>query len=160
MVTAFYGGQMTSDAGAMVLGATDKQITLIERFCRLFHRLPGRRFDRAHGGEPGRAAGVRVRRARALEGRGPMQRCWWTIGMVGSNTGGVGTGVFPRRLVSALSPASSMFSPSGSSAKTSWWISSRWRLMISATAFCQMRVSRHLYGRLRKLPTEPSCRGF
>ena len=36
VVTAFDGGQMTSDAGAMLLGATDKQIRLIERFAGCF----------------------------------------------------------------------------------------------------------------------------
>ena len=36
VVTAFDGGQMTSDAGAMLLGATDKQIRLIERFADCF----------------------------------------------------------------------------------------------------------------------------
>ena len=32
VVAAFDGGTMTSEAGAMLLGATDKQIRLIERF--------------------------------------------------------------------------------------------------------------------------------
>ena len=36
VVTGFDGGQMTSDAGAMLLGATDKQIRLIERFAGCF----------------------------------------------------------------------------------------------------------------------------
>ena len=36
VVAAFDGGQMTSDAGAMLLGATDKQIRLIERFADCF----------------------------------------------------------------------------------------------------------------------------
>jgi len=36
VVAAFDGGQMTSDAGAMLLGATDKQIRLIERFAGCF----------------------------------------------------------------------------------------------------------------------------
>ena len=36
VVAAFDGGQMTSDAGAMLLGATDKQIGLIERFAGCF----------------------------------------------------------------------------------------------------------------------------
>jgi Transposase DDE domain group 1 len=36
VVAAFDGGQMTSDAGAMLLGATDKQIQLIERFAGCF----------------------------------------------------------------------------------------------------------------------------
>jgi Transposase DDE domain group 1 len=36
VVAAFDGGQMTSDAGAMLLGASDKQISLIERFAGCF----------------------------------------------------------------------------------------------------------------------------
>ena len=36
VVAAFDGGQMTSEAGAMLLGATDKQIRLIERFAGCF----------------------------------------------------------------------------------------------------------------------------
>ena len=36
VVAAFDGGQITSDAGAMLLGATDKQIRLIERFAGCF----------------------------------------------------------------------------------------------------------------------------
>jgi hypothetical protein len=36
VVAAFDGGQMTTEAGAMLLGATDKHIRLIDRFCRLF----------------------------------------------------------------------------------------------------------------------------
>jgi len=36
VVAAFDGGQMTSDAGAMLLGATDKQVRLIERFAGCF----------------------------------------------------------------------------------------------------------------------------
>src|ERR1700747_2415557 len=36
VVTAFDGGQMTSDAGALLLVATDKQIRLIERFAGCF----------------------------------------------------------------------------------------------------------------------------
>jgi hypothetical protein len=36
VVAAFDGGQMTSDAGAMLLGVTAKQIRLIERFAGCF----------------------------------------------------------------------------------------------------------------------------
>jgi DDE family transposase len=41
VVAAFDGGTMTSDAGAMLLGATDKQIRLVERFAGCFsdHRV-------------------------------------------------------------------------------------------------------------------------
>ena len=35
VVAAFDGGKMTSDAGAMLLGGTDRAIRLIERFSRL-----------------------------------------------------------------------------------------------------------------------------
>src|ERR1700745_1597834 len=41
VVTAFDGGQMTSDAGALLLGATDKQIRLIERFAGCFNDYRG-----------------------------------------------------------------------------------------------------------------------
>ena len=37
VVAAFDGGTMTSEAGAMLLGATDKQIRLIERFAGCFN---------------------------------------------------------------------------------------------------------------------------
>jgi Fe-S oxidoreductase len=36
VVAEFDGGQMTSEAGAMLLGATDKHIRLIERFADCF----------------------------------------------------------------------------------------------------------------------------
>jgi len=36
VVAGFDGGQMTSDAGAMLLGATDKPIRLIERLAGCF----------------------------------------------------------------------------------------------------------------------------
>ena len=36
VVAAFDGGRMTSEAGAMLLGATDGQIRLIERFAGCF----------------------------------------------------------------------------------------------------------------------------
>src|SRR3974377_2010844 len=36
VVAAFDGRQMTSDAGAMLLGATDQQVRLIERFAGCF----------------------------------------------------------------------------------------------------------------------------
>jgi hypothetical protein len=42
VVAAFDGGTMTSDAGALLLGATDRAIGLIERFAGCFtdHRSP------------------------------------------------------------------------------------------------------------------------
>ena len=36
VVAGFDGGRMTSEAGAMLLGATDRQIRLIERFAECF----------------------------------------------------------------------------------------------------------------------------
>ena len=36
VVAAFDGGTMTSEAGAMLLGATDQQIRMIERFAGCF----------------------------------------------------------------------------------------------------------------------------
>lgn len=36
VVTAFDGGKMTSDAGAVLLGATDRTIRLVERFAGCF----------------------------------------------------------------------------------------------------------------------------
>ena len=37
VVTAFDGGSITSDAGAMLLGAADRAIGLIDRFAACFH---------------------------------------------------------------------------------------------------------------------------
>ena len=44
VVAAFDGGAMTSEAGAMLLGATNKQIRMIERFagCVTDHRAADR----------------------------------------------------------------------------------------------------------------------
>ena len=36
VVAAFYGGAVTSDAGALLLGAADKAIGLVERFAGCF----------------------------------------------------------------------------------------------------------------------------
>src|SRR5260370_11274046 len=36
VVASFDGGQMTSDAGALLLGATDRAVRLIERFAACF----------------------------------------------------------------------------------------------------------------------------
>ena len=61
VVAAFDGGEVTSDAGALLLGATDRAIGLVTRFAACFDdgRAPGagRAHDRGHGG----AAGVRHR---------------------------------------------------------------------------------------------------
>ena len=64
VVAAFDGGAVTSDAGALLLGATDRAIGLVERFAACFR--DGRAQARvehaiAHDGRP---AGVR-HRARA-----------------------------------------------------------------------------------------------
>src|SRR6266700_3542484 len=37
VVAAFDGGKMTSDAGALLLGATDRAIGLVDRFAACFH---------------------------------------------------------------------------------------------------------------------------
>ena len=60
VVGAFDGGQITSDAGALLLGAPNKAIRLIERFAACF-RMAAIRSDRAHGGDAGRPAHVRHR---------------------------------------------------------------------------------------------------
>jgi len=36
VVAGFYGGRMTSDAGALLLGATDRAIGLVKRFAECF----------------------------------------------------------------------------------------------------------------------------
>ncbi len=43
VVAGFDGGAITSDAGALLLGATDRAIQLVDRFARCFidHRVPG-----------------------------------------------------------------------------------------------------------------------
>ena len=43
VVAAFDGGAITSDAGALLLGATDRAIGMMERFASCFH--DGRRQD-------------------------------------------------------------------------------------------------------------------
>ena len=61
VVAAFDGGEVTSDAGALLLGATDRAIGLVTRFAACFDdgRDPGA--DRAHARGDGGAAGVRHR---------------------------------------------------------------------------------------------------
>jgi hypothetical protein len=41
VVAGFDGGKMTSDAGALLLGATDQAIGLVERFAEGFADSPG-----------------------------------------------------------------------------------------------------------------------
>ena len=57
VVAAFDGGTMTSEAGAMLHGATDRQIRLIERLAGCFTDHRGRAGG-ARGGGPGGPAGI------------------------------------------------------------------------------------------------------
>ena len=68
VVAAFDGGTITSDAGALLLGATDRAIGLVRRFAACFvdHRCA--RAGRAQRGDPGRPA--RVRPGAGLRGPG------------------------------------------------------------------------------------------
>ena len=50
----FDGGAITSDAGALLLGATDRAIGLIERFAACFTDARDARTDRARGRHAGR----------------------------------------------------------------------------------------------------------
>ena len=61
VVAAFDGGDNTSDAGGLLLGATDRAIGLVGRFAACFvdDRAPGA--GRAHHRGDGGAAGVRHR---------------------------------------------------------------------------------------------------
>ena len=56
MDAAFDAGLVTSDAGALLLGATDRAIDLVGRFASCFHdeRRPG--IYRARGRDAGRSA--------------------------------------------------------------------------------------------------------
>jgi len=47
VMAAFDGGKMTSDAGAMLLGATNRDDQFGRAVCRLFRGSPGDRTDRA-----------------------------------------------------------------------------------------------------------------
>ena len=51
VVAAFDGGRMTSEAGAMLLGATDRAIRLVERFAGCFTDSRAAGSGRAHGGD-------------------------------------------------------------------------------------------------------------
>src|SRR6476659_2018353 len=55
---AFDGGLVTSDAGALLLGATDRAIGMIDRFARCFHDVRQGELDRAQRGDAGGPAGV------------------------------------------------------------------------------------------------------
>ena len=60
VVADFEGGAITSNAGGLLLGATDRAIGLVERFAACF-AIAGRRSGCPRGGDAGRAAGVRHR---------------------------------------------------------------------------------------------------
>ena len=47
VVAAFDGGAITSDAGALLLGATDRAIRMMERFAECFDDAAASAFDRA-----------------------------------------------------------------------------------------------------------------
>ena len=59
VVAAFDGGAITSDAGALLLGATDRAIGLVRRFAACFTRSPRGRSRSSTGRNPGRPARVR-----------------------------------------------------------------------------------------------------
>ena len=61
VVAAFDGGAITSDAGALLLGATDRAIGLIERFAGCFTDGARPGAGRAQRRDAGRAAGLRHR---------------------------------------------------------------------------------------------------
>ena len=56
VVAAFDGGAMTSDAGALLLGETDRAIGMMRR--GVLSRCPATRFDRTRGRDSGWATGV------------------------------------------------------------------------------------------------------
>src|SRR3954466_10720430 len=58
---AFDGGAVTSDAGALLLGATDRAINLVGRFRGVLHGRAPLGPDRARCGDAGRPARVRDR---------------------------------------------------------------------------------------------------
>ena len=60
VVAAFDGGAITSDGGALLLGATDRAIGMMDRFASCFHDVRCPEFIE-RGGDTGRSAGVRDR---------------------------------------------------------------------------------------------------
>ena len=68
VVAAFDGGEVTSDAGGLLLGATDRAIGLVGAvrgvLCRWSRAGAGRAHDRGHGGA------ARVRHRARLRGSG------------------------------------------------------------------------------------------
>ena len=59
VVADFDGGAITSNAGGLLLGATDRAIGLVERFAACFIGRPGGGAGGSRGGDAGRAAGAR-----------------------------------------------------------------------------------------------------
>ena len=82
VVAAFDGGTMTSEAGAMLLGATDQQIRMIERFAGCFtdyraadlvvHEVPGLVGQRVFGIALGYEDLIDHDQLR----HDPVRRCW------------------------------------------------------------------------------------
>ena len=63
VVAAFDGGAITSDAGALLLGATDRAIGLVERFAACFARRAGRRSGSSTRSRPWSASGCSASRS-------------------------------------------------------------------------------------------------
>jgi len=61
VVAAFDGGAITSDAGALLLGATDRAIRMVDRLASCFVDRRSQSAGRAFGGGAGRAADIRHR---------------------------------------------------------------------------------------------------
>ena len=61
VVADFDGGEITSNAGGLLLGVTDRAIGLVERFAACFADSPDAGAGGPRGGDAGRAAGVRHR---------------------------------------------------------------------------------------------------
>ena len=61
VVAGFDGGAITSDAGALLLGAADRAIGLIRGLCGVLSRRAAPGPDRARGDDAGRPTGIRHR---------------------------------------------------------------------------------------------------
>jgi len=61
VVAVFDGGAITSDAGALLLGATDRAIGMMDRFASCFHDARCPEFIEHEVGHTGRSEGVRDR---------------------------------------------------------------------------------------------------
>jgi len=61
VVAAFDAGMVTSDAGALLLGAADRAIKMMERFASCFHDVRRAELIEHEVATPGGAAGVRDR---------------------------------------------------------------------------------------------------